>query len=316
MNMKTASWLPWKRAGDCLAFMKDFQHILFPVDYSAHCLSTLLYVKEMVRSYNARLTLLHVVEIPINSYGSMDIAFAPDSFDKMFKIGQHKLTTFGKKHFDDLAGPSPAATVCDWGDPGYAIVAQAKARGADLIMMPTHGHGAFHDFLLGSTTTRVLHRAECIVWTGAHVEKEYGENESAPHVRIKKILCALDLERESRHVIEAAATLAKKFSAHVSLFHCVPVPESGPTEDFASPFDRFLAHSAREKLMKMQERAGTHFEVVLKGGNISKAVRDTAAHQWNDIIVIGRGHVKDAFSKLRSNAYAIMRDAPCPVLSV
>jgi nucleotide-binding universal stress UspA family protein len=133
---------------------------------------------------------------------------------------------------------------------------------------------------------------------------------------VKRILCALDLERESAHVLERARGMAEVFSAEIRLVHCVPVPESGPAEEFLSEFDRFLADSAREKLTKMQADAGTNFEVSLKGGHVADVVRDAALERGADLVVIGRGHTHAPLSRLRSNAYAIVREASCPVLSV
>ena len=37
--------------------------------------------------------------------------------------------------------------------------------------MPTHGYGPFRRFILGSNTAKVLHDADCPVWTGVHVEE-------------------------------------------------------------------------------------------------------------------------------------------------
>jgi nucleotide-binding universal stress UspA family protein len=47
------------------------------------------------------------------------------------------------------------------GDPVEAIVAAANEWPADLIGMPTAGHGGFLDALRGSTTERVLRRSPC-----------------------------------------------------------------------------------------------------------------------------------------------------------
>jgi nucleotide-binding universal stress UspA family protein len=311
--MVMAAWVRLEMRWRLPLFMNEFQHVLFPVDFSPRCKSTVPYVKEMVRSYKARLTLLHVVEIPLHWYGTMPpvAAGAWDPFEETYRTGQRKLADFTCEYFGDLKLAS-VETVCDRGDPGYAILAHVEKREADLIMMPTRGQSPFRSFLIGSATARVLHRAECPVWTGAHLENE----SEAPHERIKNIVCALDLERESVRVIESAVTLARTFSAQVRLVHCVPVPESGPSESFAVTFDRFLADSAGEQLTKIQDQAGTNFEVCLEGGSISKVVRDAAIRYGADIVVIGRGHVQVPFSRLRTNAYAIIRDAPCPVLSV
>ena len=56
------------------------------------------------------------------------------------------------------------------GDPGSRIVEAARASGFDLIMMPSRGRGTFRSALLGSVTAKVLHDAECAVWTAAHTE--------------------------------------------------------------------------------------------------------------------------------------------------
>jgi hypothetical protein len=146
--------------------------------------------------------------------------------------------------------------------------------------------------------------------------RPYGERTTPSHVRIRNIVCALDLERESVQVIKSAVALARKFCAQVLLVHGVPVPESGAPECFSSTFDRFLADSSRESIVELQEKAGTDFEVCLAGGSVSKVVGDAARRLGADLVVIGRGHVKAPLSRLRSNAYAIIRDSPCPVLSV
>ena len=292
--------------------MNAFQHILFPVDFSPRCQSTVPYVKEMVRNYDAKLTLLHVVEIPFYWYGTAETPIAWDSFEEYYRIGQEQLTNFGCHHFGDLAKQASVESVCERGDPGYGILARAEQGGSDLIMMPTHGDGPFRSFLIGSATARVLHRAKCPVWTGAHVEND----SAASRARIESIVCAIDLERESCHVIESAMMLARPTSARIHLVHCVPVPETGPVEDFASEFDRYLGDTARERLAKIQAEAGTDFEVFMEGGSIPRVVTNAARRYNADIVVIGRGHVQAPFSRLRTNAYAVIRDSSCPVLSV
>lgn len=294
--------------------MNAFRRILFPVDFSPRCEGTVPFVKEMVRKHNAALSLLHVVEFPIYAYGGLppENTFDCESYEEGYANGLQNLTNFACEHFSDLAKTAEVGTVCDRGDPGYAILALAERAEADLIMMPTHGDGPFRSFLVGSATVRVLHRAKCAVWTGAHLENGL----VTAHPDVKSIVCALDLEHESAHVIERAAALAETFSAEVRLCHCVPVPESGPAEDFLSDFDRFLADSAREKMAVMQAAAGTDFEVCLEGGRISQVVRHAAAQKHADLVVIGRGHSHSPLSRLRSNAYSIVREAPCPVMSV
>ena len=298
--------------------MHAFHQILFPVDFSAPCVRTVPFVKEMVRANAASLTLLHVVEIPAYWYAAMspEAPVAWNDFPAIEREAQERLSAFGCEHFSDLAKITHVEALCDRGDPGYAIAAHAEKREPDLIMMPSHGHGPFRTFLLGSTTSRVLHRAACPVWTGAHLGTEAIPSGTAAHARIRNILCAVDLERESRHVLDAAVTLSQMHDAPVRLVHAIPVPECGPAAEFVSEFDRFLADSAREKMLDLQREAGVEFEVCMQGGPVSAVVRDTALARNADIVVIGRGHTHAPLSRLRSNAWSIIRESPCPVLSV
>jgi nucleotide-binding universal stress UspA family protein len=38
-------------------------------------------------------------------------------------------------------------------------------------------------------------------------------------------------------------------------------------------------------------------------------------HHNADLVVIGRGKLQEALGRLRTNAYAIIRQSPCPVVS-
>jgi len=42
----------------------------------------------------------------------------------------------------------------------------------------------------------------------------------------------------------------------------------------------------------------------------------TAERVQADLLVIGRGSAAGIFGRLRTNAYAIIRQSPCPVVSV
>jgi nucleotide-binding universal stress UspA family protein len=45
-------------------------------------------------------------------------------------------------------------------------------------------------------------------------------------------------------------------------------------------------------------------------------VHTAAVEQDADLVVIGRGVLKEALGRLRSNGYSIIRDSPCPVISI
>jgi nucleotide-binding universal stress UspA family protein len=62
-----------------------------------------------------------------------------------------------------VAAEIPVETVQLYGSPIPLIIEHAQTIGADYIVMGSHGHTAFYDLLVGSTTHGVLTRAACPV---------------------------------------------------------------------------------------------------------------------------------------------------------
>ncbi len=180
-------------------------------------------------------------------------------------------------------------------------------------MMATHGYGKFRNLLLGSVTSKVLHDARCPVWTGAHTE----DSELLDHFECKNIMGAIDLNPSSSILlIRRYVDHADEFNAKLRLVHAVP----GASPDIQYGLDqdlrRFLIQDAREETARLQAAAGTNLEVCIDGGGVSQIVRAAAQHHDADLVLIGRGSLRERFGQLRTNAYAIIRDAPCPVLSI
>jgi len=54
------------------------------------------------------------------------------------------------------------------GDPGHEIADFAEEHGADLIILPSHGHSGIKRFLIGSVAERVVRLATCPVLVLKH----------------------------------------------------------------------------------------------------------------------------------------------------
>jgi nucleotide-binding universal stress UspA family protein len=198
------------------------------------------------------------------------------------------------------------------GDPAEEIIEFAHQNQTGLIMMPTHGYGPFRALLLGSVTAKVLHDARCPVWTGVHAE---GMTSHSPD-RWKRMACAVDTDEKDVHVIQCAAELARTQNLDLRLIHAVAGANAVFTQEGDPSMYEFLFHAARERLAKLQLQAGTNLEVDLAGGSVGKTVHQAASASDADLIVIGRGAPHQGLGRLRDNAYAIIREAPCPVISV
>lgn len=293
--------------------MNAFESVLFPVDFSLRCEATIPFVKEMVRHCRAKLTLLHVVEIPVDWYAAVtpSLHMPWDEFETQYKLGRECLGSFACRYFGDISHEGPVETICERGDPGYAIVAQAQSLGCDLIMMPTHGKGPFRSLFLGSVTARVLHHSECAIWTDAHIETGL----SSEYLQIRKILCAVNREQHAIALTREAVALAQDYGAEVELVHAVVTGEPGsPGNSDVNP-EEFFLNSARDEIAALQQQTGTRLKVHLGAGSVREVIRDAALRFAADLVIIGRGHMQKPFSRLRSHAYSVIKDSPCPVLS-
>lgn len=289
--------------------MIKFEHILFPVDLSEQCQRSAPFVKAMAKRFQAELALLHVIEFPASWYGPPD-GVAWEAMNDADRMRTERTEAFRRFLGDDFAGMRVRREVAE-GDPATQIDCYAKTKKADLIMMPTHGFGVFRRLLLGSVTAKVLHDAACPVWTGVH-SKGLASHDAE---RCRRVLCAVDTNPKDARVVRWAVDLAGQLGAELRVIHAVSGADSSTTMD--TPFREFLFKVAGEDMDKLLRDTGAagKAEVTLAGGKPERVVRDAANERDVDLVVIGRG-MDHALGRLRSNAYAIIRESPCPVISV
>ena len=290
--------------------MACFHHILFPVDFSDRCRAVLPFVKSFARKFNSKVTLMHTLGVPRGFYGGVDASYPiVVDWDAMKNDAVEHLV----KLFEaDEPVSQPVDAIAVTGEPAAEIVDFTAANDVDLIMMPTHGYGPFRTMLLGSITAKVLHDCDCPVWTAAHT--------NAPtlpeHVKCDNIMCAVDTTPEAVRVIRGSAELAEKLNAKLRIVHAVAPVDQNPMARFEDVFRADIMRLARDSVQKLMEEAGTNVDICMEMGHVSKVVRAASMHHEADLVVIGHGKVHAALGRLRTNAYTIIRDAPCPVLSL
>jgi nucleotide-binding universal stress UspA family protein len=77
-----------------------------------------------------------------------------------------------------------------------------------------------------------------------------------------------------------------------------------------------MTKHAEDEIRKAQDSVGSQAEVEIVLGETPKAVCGVAK-DWNaDLVVIGRGAGTGILGRLRSRSYAIIRESPCPVVSI
>jgi nucleotide-binding universal stress UspA family protein len=281
--------------------MFPIKKILLPIDFSERCLGGARYAIPLVEHFHSELTLLHVIS-PMDYLSPEVQTFNEDRRKKASK----ELDDFLCAALNHLN----TRRILREGDPAEVIANQAVQDRSDLIMMPTHGYSPFRRLLLGSTTSKVLHDTACAVWTGAHV----AQGPSAEGIKLRHIVCAVDLGPHSASVLRWAAGLASEFKSRLTLLHVVPRLDSPGEGRYADEWRERVLADASEAIAKVEQIAGIHVESVVESGDVSKAVGVAAGRLNADLVVIGHGAADN--SRLRTSAYGIIRESPCPVVSV
>ncbi|MGA2737959.1 MAG: universal stress protein [Bryobacteraceae bacterium] len=287
--------------------MKSLTKILLPVDFSERSLGAARYAKTLADRFHSELTLLHVLTPPHYEFGALEIggSMLTELYTNRAAQVEKELETFLAA---ELAG-TPAKRVVLEGDPARQIVKYAHAENIGLIVMPTHGYGPFRRFIVGSVTAKVLHDADCPVWTGVHLE----EAPQAQPTPFRDIVCAIDLGPQSCGVLEWATAMQKEFCARLTVVHAMAYsPAVGPEDLCAREMELVL----RDDLARLQQRFGTKAELAIEMGDPPNVVCEMAEKRHAGLLVIGRGSAAGVFGRLRTNSYAIIRQSPCPVVSV
>jgi nucleotide-binding universal stress UspA family protein len=199
------------------------------------------------------------------------------------------------------------------GDPARRVVEFAHNHHIDLIAMPTHGYGLFRRFLLGSVTAKVLHDADCPVWTGVHLD----ESPAPDKIHFRKVLVAVDLcPGQALKAMSWGAQFAERFGAELLIAHAYPSLEGRAGEYFDPNWRDYFTQIALDEINKMQAKLGMNAQVLLEGGDVPQVICGLAQLHQADALVIGRGSAAGMFGRLRANAYALIRQSPCAVISV
>jgi nucleotide-binding universal stress UspA family protein len=265
----------------------------------------------LARRFHAEIILLHVVSPLSYPYGMLEPGHditARDLHAQVVEWARKNLDQTQPPEFDGIA----VTRVLLRGDPAREIVETACNRNVDLIVMPTHGHGALYRLLLGSVTAKVLHETQLPVWTGAHIEEA-----PAAEFSIRRILCSVELNGHSRHTVSPAAAMAEAVDATLTLVHITSSVESyGPGGSHVDPvWKKTFVDFAVEEIGKLQQAMGTNFEVIIDSGNVAELLNRAAERTKADVLIIGhipgRSHLGD-----NGNGYGIIRQSQIPVLSV
>ena len=291
--------------------MLNLAKILLPTDFSPLSKTAAQEAGMLARRLHSEVTLLHVnngvspahstaLEARVGSSSSS----AP--VDQRTAAARAELNAFTIK---ELEGIPVKRLICS-GDPAKVIIEYAHTEHIDLIFIPTRGRSLFRQFLLGSVTAKVLHDAECAVWTGAHLEQQAVLDPTA----VRHVICAVDFGPQSAKALHWAADFAGEFGAQLTVVHAV-FPTVLP-ERYMFQWHEEAYTEARDRLHALLTQAGVCADTLVVRGDTPKALCAAVQQKEGALLVIGRRPVPGKKGRLGSDAYGIICHSPCPVVSI
>lgn len=289
--------------------MLPFQRVLFATDFSPACDAVVPYVKEMKDRYDAELSVLHVSNVAPVVYGEYG-AFAAENLPLYTEVRKKACADLRRFVSERFAEDHPQVFLED-GEVGSVIEKVVKRERIDLVMMPTHGRGAVRRLLLGSATSKVLHDTCCAVWTGVH----HAEPDYTPHLPYRQMVCAVNFDKEAPALIAAADSIARKYRAELTLAHIAELPPNNYAVDLG-PYRKAVVDYTETELRRLRDEQGVEAKLELLAGPAAAGIREIALRHKADLLVVGRGQMHGTVRRLWSNLYSIIRESPCPVISV
>lgn len=136
--------------------------ILVPLDFSPVSKRVTDEALHLARALKARLVFIHVVQLPVivTDYAGMTLEdTAILMSDARHSAARHLVKLRARLRTLRVN----AGTILETGAPVPCIIEEARRLKASHIVIGSHGHTAFFDLLIGSTTCGVLKRSPCPV---------------------------------------------------------------------------------------------------------------------------------------------------------
>lgn len=289
-----------------------FRSILFPTDFSKSSEAITDHAVGLAKAAGVKLWILSVVPRLEEWHGVSETYFGPFSDSTIVAFEKNRkdleaerlkmLEQFQARHFASVESEVAVRS----GGVADEIIDFAQDRNIGLIMMPTQALGRRRQFLIGSTTAKVLHDAPCAVWTSPH------PRELSPFRPYRRIVLAIDYRSLSVPLLIRASEFAELFSASLSVFSAIPsAPEGG--HQLVQKVKKDLETALKNQLAESKVKAS----IRLLEGNPGDVICEVAEDiEKADLLITGRGRLDEAAGHIHSHNYEIIWNAPCPVMTL
>lgn len=279
--------------------------VIFATDFSRCTENAGLYAQQLARYYSATLAVTH--------------AFYPSQAAAEAEAISHNLSRERERLFNQLSEAAAALRteglevnqVLLEGNTASMIADLADRYAPSLIVLGTEGRGRVQRELLGSAAEKILRSTPwpCVV-VGPNVPRA-----SHRAVPFRRILYATDFTPAAAHAAIYAMTLASEAGARIDVLNVAPSKAIEHPERLAELEKHFF--DELDRLVPAQAREFSNPRTFVDVGDAHRRIQEHILQHQVDLLVIGVR--KSSFLDLEmrtSNAFALVIESPCPVLTL
>jgi nucleotide-binding universal stress UspA family protein len=262
-----------------------FKNILLPLDGSALAECAVPYTAALASAFDARLTLLRVLEQPYQNGCSQPV----DPLDwRMCKVEARSYLDRLVSRFQESG--SQAESVLLDGDPAQHIVKLVTERGFDLVVLSSHGQSGLSSWNQGSVIQKVIARVQSSVM----IVRAYKETAEAGSPVYKRIMVPLDGSKRAECALSPAVALSRAHGSQLLFVHVVSRPElprlKPPTQEDIDLADRIVQRN-QEEMIKLLEQLQARLDVnakisVVANDHVAARLHELAKDEEADLVVM------------------------------
>jgi nucleotide-binding universal stress UspA family protein len=293
-----------------------YKTVLLPLDGSPFAEHAISWASQIAQLANANLEAVRVHEFATPVFIGSEIV-VDDSVDETIRQSEKNYLQSIVDRLHQQTSLKVRARLLEGDGISKALEQHAIEQNADLVVLTSHGRGAFGRFWLGSVADKFVRHTTIPTFVIRPTEEKPDPN-FVP--RIRSILVPLDGSEDAEDVLDEVVDFAKLFKAEVHLLlvlnyyqptESLPAGDSGITmtvEQAAQEYLKGKANWLTEQGLKVEYR-------IIYNRSVAPAILDEAKNLGIDIIALtthGRGGLKRLF--LGSVADKVLRGSTVPVL--
>jgi nucleotide-binding universal stress UspA family protein len=284
----------------------SFVNILVATDFSPVSSTALDYALAIARRYDSRVFLTHVVSV--DAYPMVAPEVAGTTSEKQRRKAELE---FGFILESGKLRGIPHEVIVEEGTLWATIEALTRKHNIDLVVVGTHGIGAFKKLVIGSGAEEIFRHARLPVLTvGPAVKSEVPKEEE-----FKNILFATNFGPGAEREAAYAFSLAQENGARLTLLNVVPYVEEYSTEAVTNKRQRVVREL--HELVPSEAELWCKPEFLMAIGEPVEEILSLAKKINADLIVMGAKPRKSLAGNIpHTKASRIVTGATCPVLTI